>query len=259
MQTNIDLMADLEKYVFNEENIHIFLKSYENKGFNNSNNISNTISNIDSNINNSNINKNSKKSTIFVPNEKDKLFWCFYIIKYGIIAYEMVENKNIVFEKKIKIEYVEKIRQNKKIIKQYKLSPLTQLEDNLVNDDKLNIHTFLSLCVLENINILFVKKNTCYEMNMNDSNELFILHSLNNKVFGYEESTTVNSENIRNSLFKIDNIDKPLKCIASYKLADLIDIANKLVIELVSEQTNKNKTKQQLYEEIINYFKKNEQ
>jgi hypothetical protein len=132
MQTNIDLMADLEKYVFNEENIHIFLKSYENKGFNTSNTISNTISNIDSNINNSNINKNSKKSTIFVPNEKDKLFWCFYIIKYGIIAYEMVENKNIVFEKKIKIEYVEKIRQNKKIIKQYKLSPLTQLR-NLVS------------------------------------------------------------------------------------------------------------------------------
>ena len=70
---------------------------------------------------NKNINKNYKKSTVFVPNEKDKLFWCFYIIKYGIIAYEMVENKNIVFEKKIKIEYVKKIRQNKKIIKQYNI------------------------------------------------------------------------------------------------------------------------------------------
>ena len=47
------------------------------------------------------------KNIIFVPKEKDTLFWCFYIMKHGDVNYEMLENKNIIIEKKIKIEYVD--------------------------------------------------------------------------------------------------------------------------------------------------------
>ena len=56
-------------------------------------------------------------SKVFYPSEKDSLFWCFYVIKYGLMNYQMLQYKNIVFEKKIKIEYVEKMRKSKQLLK----------------------------------------------------------------------------------------------------------------------------------------------
>ena len=49
----------------------------------------------------------SKKPSLFIPREKDTLFWCFYLMKHGDVKYEMLEHKNILTEKNIKIEYVE--------------------------------------------------------------------------------------------------------------------------------------------------------
>ena len=43
------------------------------------------------------------REKFFIPKEKDKLFWCFFIMKNDFIQYEMIENKNFVLEKKIKI------------------------------------------------------------------------------------------------------------------------------------------------------------
>lgn len=54
-----------------------------------------------------------KEYDFFIPYEKDKLFWCFYIFKNGLAEYEIIENKNIVKEKEEKIKYIEKIRKNK--------------------------------------------------------------------------------------------------------------------------------------------------
>ena len=77
--------------------------------------------------------ENSLKSTLFIPREKDTLFWCFYLMKHGDGKYEMLEHKNILTEKKLKIEYVEKIRKEKQTVKTYKFAPLTHIENNLAN------------------------------------------------------------------------------------------------------------------------------
>jgi hypothetical protein len=152
--------------------------------------------------------KNIKpKTSIFVPREKDSLFWCFYIMKHGDTKYEMLEHKNILTEKKIKIEYVEKIRKEKQTVKTYKFATLTHIENNLANDTYLDIKTFLTLCAIENLNILFVKNKTYYELLMNDSNELHIVYLLQNEKYGYEINPT-NAEQIKNTLYKLDNIDK---------------------------------------------------
>ena len=57
-----------------------------------------------------------KVPTIFEPREKDSLFWCFYIMKNGQTAYDMLEHRNFIVEKKLKIEYVEKMRTDKEQI-----------------------------------------------------------------------------------------------------------------------------------------------
>jgi hypothetical protein len=203
---------------------------------------------------NENICKEQKpKNTIFIPKEKDSLFWCFYIMKNGDAKYEMIEHKNILTEKKHKIEYVEKIRKEKQIVKTYKFATLTHIENNLANENQLDIKTFLTLCAIENLNVLFVKNKTYFELLMNDSNELYIVYLLQNNKYGYEINH-INAQQIKTTLYKLDNIDKPIKSITGYKLLELVEICEKLAIDIVNKETNKNKCKKDLYEAIIQYF-----
>ena len=235
-----DVFNNLQDYMLDESNIR---KSLEMKMQTNKDTFKSK--NEDKNI--------KPKSSIFVPREKDTLFWCFYIMKHGDTKYEMLEHKNILTEKKIKIEYVEKIRKEKQTVKTYKFATLTHIENNLANDTYLDIKTFLTLCAIENLNILFVKNKTYYELLMNDSNELHIVYLLQNEKYGYEINPT-NAEQIKSTLYKLDNIDKPIKSMTGYKISELVEICEKLAIDTINKETNKAKCKKDLYEAIIQYF-----
>ena len=193
------------------------------------------------------------KPALFVPREKDTLFWCFYLMKHGDVKYEMLEHKNILTEKKLKIEYVEKIRKEKQTVKTYKFATLTHIENNLANENQLDLKTFLTLCAVENLNVLFIKNKTYYELLMNDGNELHCVHLLQNYKYGYEINPT-GAEQMKTTLYKLDNIDKPIKALSGYKLSELVEICEKLALDIVDKQTSKNKGKKELYESIVQYF-----
>jgi hypothetical protein len=72
--------------------------------------------------------------------------------------------------------------------------------------------------------------------------------------YGFEINSIEAVDNIKKSLYKIENVDKPIKSFSSYKLPDLIDMCNKLAIEIKNKETGKNKSKNELYESIIQYF-----
>jgi hypothetical protein len=185
------------------------------------------------------------QSSIFVPREKDSLFWCLYIMKHGQTEYNLQEHRNYIMEKKIKIDYVEQIRKDKQLMKTYKFATLTHLESNLANDDKIDVSTFLSLCVLENLNVVFVSKRTYFELLMNDGVEMHTIHSLDNRKHGYSSVATD-----KQNLLQIDNISKPLKSISAYKVQDLLDFCEKLQIKT----DVKKKSKNELYESLVQYF-----
>lgn len=193
------------------------------------------------------------KNSVFFPQEKDSLFWCFYIMKNGDTNYEMLEHKNIITDKKLKIEYVEKIRKEKQVVKTYKFATLTHIENNLSNDNIIDTKTFLTLCAIENINVLFVKNKSFYELLMNDTPEIYIVYWVGNGKFGYEKNTDV-FNSIKSTHYKLDNIEKPIKTISAYKLQELVDICQKLDIEFINKDTNKAKNKKDLYEAIIQHF-----
>ena len=194
------------------------------------------------------------KCNTFTPVQKDALFWCFYILKYGEHNYEMLDNINIVLEKKLKIDYVEKIRKEKQIVKSYKFATLTHLENKLANEEKIDLNTFFTLCVIENINVLYVCKNTYFELLMNDD-KIHIIHRLDNySKYGYEGIEQSKIELYRSTLFKVDNVEKPIKSISSYKVSELVEFCNKLGIEIYNKDTNKSKSKKELYESLIQYF-----
>jgi len=200
-----------------------------------------------------NINKN-----IFIPSDSDSLFWCLYIIKNGLSNYTQLTNRNLIVEKKLKIEYVERLRKEKQLIKQYKFDTLTNIENSLANETRIDINTFLILCVVGCLNIFYIKKNTFFELNMNDSNKIYIIKYIPEKdKYGFEETNKENIHEFRDKFYKLDNISKPIKSMATYKTQELIDICNKLGIEttITSENNNpKNKSKKDLYEAIIKYF-----
>ena len=264
-----DVINDLQYYILDDNNIK---KSLELKLDSSNNKINNKIYDKINNkinnkteqtyINNKKDNKQTNENKFFFPKEKDSLFWCFYIIKNGDVNYELIYHKNDVLASQIKIEYVEKIRKEKQIVKTYKLDTISNIESNLANDKLLNIKTFLILCVIENINILYIHKNTYYELLTNDSDNIYIINCLDkgigsgsyDKKYGFQLNTKDYANSIKSTLYKLDNIDKPLKAISYYKVEDLINICNKLVIETINKQNGKDKLKKDLYESIIQYF-----
>jgi hypothetical protein len=132
---------------------------------------------------------------------------------------------------------------------------MINIENRLVNESRIDVNTFFTLCVLGSLNIFFIKNKTYYELNMNDSNKIYIIKYLHEKdKYGFEETNKDSLDDLRNKYFKVDNIAKPIKAISAYKTQELIDICKKLEIETLNDSKTKTKSKQDLYESIIKYF-----
>lgn len=250
MMLSNTIIDEMQPYILNNTNIETYLK-YKKDG-------TKPEKHVKSEASERQIIK-PNTSSFFMPKEYDSLFWCYYIIKNGDCAYETLNNKNILTTKQLKIEYVSKIRENKQIIKTYKLDTISNLESNLANDDVLHIKTALTLLAIDNINVIFVSKKTYFELLMNDTTDIYIIREVElntkyKKKYGFEMATPTLLEEIRSTLYKIEAIDKPIKGLSSYKVQELKDIASKLAIETMNLETGKSKTKNELYELIIKCF-----
>jgi len=202
-----------------------------------------------------------KKETIYKPKQKDSLFWCFYILKNGFSNYEMeINNQYFVVEKNEKFKYIDLLRKNKDILKIHKIKPLSQLEDELANKDRISPKTFFALCVIENINVLLVDKRKVYELLCTDidtSRPINIVHRHNEKYEHFIE-LDVSEETInkyRETYYKLTSFDTTLKSIGSYKLEELIDLCKKLNINIEDYKNNslskKKMTKKDIYELLV--------
>lgn len=244
----IEPTIDYNPYILNDNNIISYLK-YK---------LINTTIKTNNNLE-SEIKPKHVKECIFFPREQDSLFWCYYIISSGESNYEMMNVKNSLVAKQIKINYVNKIRMNKQIVKTYKFDTITNLESNLANDNNISINTIMTLCAIDKINVIFVSRKTYYELLMNDTEPIYIIREVEiqskyNKKYGFEISNLDTLQQITTTLYKIETLDKPVKALSSYKLQDLIDICNKLAIEVKRIDNGKNKSKNELYELLIQYF-----
>ena len=228
---------EYEPYILNDNNMSSYLKY---KLINKQNNPISSINNKENEIK-----KQSINDTIFVPKEQDSLFWCYYIISSGESNYEMINVRNSLVAKQIKINYVNKIRMNKQTIKTYKFDTITNIESNLAIDNNINIKSVMSLFAIDKINVIFISRKTYYELLMNDTEPINIIKELENqskysKKYGFEIANENSLEQIRTTLFKLETLDKHIKALSSYKVQDLINICNKLAIEIKHIDTGKN-------------------
>jgi hypothetical protein len=216
------------------------------------------------------VKKNTKP---FVPFQKDKLFWCFYIILHGYEEYEMNHSNSFSVEKRIKIETVEKLKSIKEQLKELKLKR-TELEDELVNKPMITVKGLCALCLVHNVSITYVFGRKYCEIMPAPAAQAAQAQALgptanikqgiimqNEKKEDSLKWTTneMNSNNndfltqIKADYWFIENIQKPLKAPSAYTLNELQDICGKLHIatDYQVNEKKKNKTKTALYEEIL--------
>jgi hypothetical protein len=244
-----DVFNELQDYILDDTNIQkslqIKMQHTRNKNDNNNKKIvQHTAS--------------EKTEEKFIPIEKDTLFWCYYIIVNGDIKYESLNHKNTLVEKQLKIDLVSLVRKNKDLLKKNgKFDTIINIENNLANENNINIKTFLSLCAIAKVNIIYVSKKTYFESLMNDTSVVYVVSEVFNKYYkkyGYQLATDSILNNIRETLYKLDKVDKQIKAISSYKVEELVNICSKLAIETSNKDTGKTKSKKDLYESIIQYF-----
>ena len=114
------------------------------------------------------IDETNIQSLMFIPEERDTLFWSFYILKHGIDTYQNLHQRNVVVEKNIKIQYIEKFRENKSLLKEKKCGPLTHIENYLLNERAIDMKTLQALCFLENLSCVYLFEKCFFEININD-------------------------------------------------------------------------------------------
>ena len=270
-KSNIPIGIDLQDYMFTSTNIDRYtkhmiqvsdsivlrpkssLKHIEKK--------ENKEKTIELKLNEKTLEVKRKKETMYRPKQKDSLFWCFYILKHGFSNYEMeINNQYFVVEKNEKFKYIDLLRKNKDLLKIHKIKPLTELEDDLANKDKISIKTFFALCILENINVLLVNKRKVYELLCCDPDEkhpINIVHR-NSELYEHSIELDVTEEIIkkyRETYYKMSSFDATLKSMGSYKLEELTDLCKKLDINI--DECNSNKegkkkiTKKDIYELLV--------
>ena len=227
------MIEQLESYMLNNKNLLLFLK----------NEINNNKLDRKDNPNKNNV----KRERFFYPKYKDTLFWCFYILNNGFSEYEIIGTHNFKKEKEMKFIYIEKIKENKEKIKQFKLKK-NEIIDNLLNDEFITIFTFHALCLCYNINVLYIDNKKFFEI-LVDDNIKHIIHKINDSYCLEDFDDDKKNYYIKN-YWRLENLKKPIKSVSNYKVDELRDIAT-LISLTTTKENGKNKTKQELYDEIM--------
>lgn len=229
-----------------------------------------------------------KKSQRIKPIEKDSLFWCYYILKYGQSKYEQhtcgCGGISYVKERQLKIQLVEELRGEilRSKLKQCKLGSIDHIEDKLANEQTIDLITFFSLCFLNDIQVVYFK-GKCYYKTLKESLPWLEVESgvedsrLSTNTFepfydrngtGYDDDfdfTTVyclkqthgkywiEESNVLDidwaTCYHIENINKPLKAVSAYTAPQLKELAQRFEIQILG------KKKQEIYDLVKSFIK----
>jgi len=189
--------------------------------------------------------------TFFIPLQKDTLFWIYYVIKNGFSSYEYPGNTSYSNEKTEKFSLIELIRAKKDLLKTKKIKNLKEhVEDELANRERIGMKTFIALCIISGINVLFIHRRKCFHL-LDDKNgsTVHVVHMLSPISFQYELDVT--QEKIayyQNELFTWESVDKPIKAISNFKVDELLELCKQLGLTI---DKTKKLGKKDLYEMIL--------
>ena len=219
------LMNNLHSYTFTNNNSKKILLLFEQKVEKKSNN-------------------SICKKVPLESKKHDSLFWCYYIFKKGMAQYEILGDDLFKYGNEEKIKLIEQIRENKEILKKNKWR-IKKMEEDLMYNKQISISTFFCICLLNKINIVFINKHIYY-MSPHIMGETIHCVQKNGNKFIIDEY----NETLIEGLWKVDNIEKPLKAISNYKADELRQIGNILTLDIYKSE-NKFKKKSDIYKMIL--------
>ena len=121
------------------------------------------------------------------------------------------------------------------------------IEDELANKEKIRMKTFIALCLVENISVLFIHKKKCFVLDCG-SDSYYVIHQNDHPEKYVIEMDTKKEiwDNYKMNYFHWESLDKPLRAVSSYKVDELIQMCKKLGIENIDK-----KNKKELYELLL--------
>lgn len=182
----------------------------------------------------------SKSEYLFCPNEKDKLFWCFFIIKNGYAEYEMLKSNQsmILKETQEKIQNVERLRTSP-----VKLKGFSTIEIDIM-EQQTSVKVIEFLSHLEKVNICLVFPKSYYEITGDPSSSVINMIMMDR----FQVDVNVSEEKwkkVKEGRLKRTDIHRMIKPISCYKLADLHLLCNQLNIDV------EKKKKSELYDILL--------
>ena len=190
-----------------------------------------------------------EEKDIFIPDEEDSLFWCYIIYKYGYSEYELKREKKYESITSMKIDLVYTVRENKDLLKKLKLRK-SKVEENLTNDKRINLDTFLFLIAVNEMNLIYINGQTYYEELYSDEEKICIIkYEKEQDKYGLYDVSKEKLEELKKTRLHILNISKPIKSLSSYKVLQIKEICKTLNIDIMKTET-KCKTKKELYQLI---------
>lgn len=196
--------------------------------------------------------RDNKSPNIFIPYQNDKLFWVYYYILQGYIEYNLIGSNSFTKEMDLKLELSSSIKQNKHLFKEYKLKRIGDNENELICEKEISFKTFILICIIKRINILYIVENMYYKLIFEDTNDLYLIHNLNHN-YGCEKISLSNLPLYQKNRYEIEFYEKPILCMTHYKMEDLTEIAQILKLDLCDENDKRLK-KNDLYQSIITKF-----
>lgn len=193
------------------------------------------------------IHKSNKR--YFIPSYNDKLFWIFYILVNGFENYELIGSNYYQVERDTKFELMNKIKENKQILKENKFKKIKEMSDDLINLKEITIKIFHALCIIHNLSFIYIEKHIYFEYKTETNEMPSNLIFKTNDIYGYEDNFNVDViNNYKEVKLETDDYGKALKSSNTYKMEDVLLLAKKFNLDLFID--NKKKTKNDLYNEL---------
>jgi len=190
-------------------------------------------------------------SDIFISYMKDKLFWCFFVINEGLGAFERIKDKSFSHECDFKYNSIAILRNKVSGIKTHKLK-LIDIEGELVGTKPISLMTVCALAMAYNKSILYKKDRIYYDFPFGEKYYLIEATETNTRLHLGDVADVINKT--KATCFLI-NPSKKIKSISSYTLKDLQDIALKLEVPTIDDNTKSYK-KSELYSLIVTKIEK---
>lgn len=174
----------------------------------------------------------SIKKDIISPSQRDSLFWCIYIAIHEYKEYIVIRNNHNTREIEWKQELSKKITYNPLKIKNSnhkttKANVSEILSDLMTNPYKTDILCLIAITVYYNINIIIMNdaKNLRFEFitNTTDDAKTYLFNKNDKNYYSMQIDPLLEFEiaDIRNTSYLIENNEKPIKSIGSYKVDKL--------------------------------------